>query len=83
MVNFDLVEFGVFTHELETGPGRNSVRIKSKSTYTTHVVVANINHMPQVSMTGPKEILFFHRLHRDVLLGLHSGKSTRPTGPIK
>lgn len=58
MVNVDLIEFGVFTHEFETGPGRNSVRIKSKNTYTTHVVVANINHMPQVSITGHEEICF-------------------------
>jgi hypothetical protein len=31
------------------GPGRNSVRIKSKKTYDTHVSIYNINHMPQVS----------------------------------
>ena len=54
----DLVESGMFTHELETGPGRNSVRIKSISTHTMHVVVANINYMPQVSNIGHKEFLF-------------------------
>ncbi|KIM77143.1 glycoside hydrolase family 16 protein [Piloderma croceum F 1598] len=35
------------------GPGRNSIRIKSINTYTTHVVVANINHMPQGCATWP------------------------------
>jgi len=30
-----------------SGPGRNSVRIRSKKAYTTHVAVFNIRHMPQ------------------------------------
>ncbi|KAF9002493.1 glycoside hydrolase family 16 protein [Cyathus striatus] len=29
------------------GPGRNSVRIRSRKTYTNHVAVFNIRHMPQ------------------------------------
>ncbi|KAF9490953.1 endo-beta-glucanase [Pleurotus eryngii] len=35
------------------GPGRNSVRIQSKKTYTTHVSVYNIRHMPQGCGTWP------------------------------
>ncbi|TFK45227.1 endo-1,3(4)-beta-glucanase-like protein [Heliocybe sulcata] len=36
-----------------TGPGRNSVRIKSVKTYTTHVSVYDIRHMPQGLSTWP------------------------------
>ncbi|EJD00853.1 laminarinase [Fomitiporia mediterranea MF3/22] len=36
-----------------SGPGRNSVRIKSNKTYTTHVVVFDIRHMPQGCATWP------------------------------
>ncbi|EDR02394.1 glycoside hydrolase family 16 protein [Laccaria bicolor S238N-H82] len=35
------------------GPGRNSVRIRSKKTYTTHVAVFNMRHMPQGCGTWP------------------------------
>ncbi|KAF5313915.1 hypothetical protein D9619_013046 [Psilocybe cf. subviscida] len=35
------------------GPGRNSVRIKSQKTYTTHVAVFNLRHMPQGCGTWP------------------------------
>ncbi|RDB18969.1 putative glycosidase C21B10.07 [Hypsizygus marmoreus] len=35
------------------GPGRNSVRIRSKKVYTTHVAVFNIRHMPQGCGTWP------------------------------
>lgn len=34
--------------ELISGPGRNSVRIRSVKAYTTHVAVFDVNHMPQV-----------------------------------
>ncbi|KDQ51418.1 glycoside hydrolase family 16 protein [Jaapia argillacea MUCL 33604] len=34
-------------------PGRNSVRIKSVNTYTTHTVVFDIRHMPQGCATWP------------------------------
>ncbi|KZT18498.1 glycoside hydrolase family 16 protein [Neolentinus lepideus HHB14362 ss-1] len=34
-------------------PGRNSVRIKSVKTYTTHVTVFDIRHMPQGLATWP------------------------------
>ncbi|KAI5122192.1 hypothetical protein M0805_007089 [Coniferiporia weirii] len=36
-----------------SGPGRNSVRIKSDNTYTTHVVVFDMRHMPQGCGTWP------------------------------
>lgn len=36
-----------------SGPGRNSVRIKSNKTYTTHVVIFDIRHMPQGCATWP------------------------------
>jgi len=36
-----------------TGPGRNSVRIRSKNTYTTHVAVFDVRHMPQGCGTWP------------------------------
>ncbi|KAF8636312.1 hypothetical protein AX17_003632 [Amanita inopinata Kibby_2008] len=36
-----------------TGPGRNSVRIRSKNTYTTSVVVFDMRHMPQGCGTWP------------------------------
>ncbi|KAF9443774.1 glycoside hydrolase family 16 protein [Macrolepiota fuliginosa MF-IS2] len=35
------------------GPGRNSVRVRSKKTYTTHVAVFNLNHMPEACSTWP------------------------------
>ncbi|KIM72353.1 glycoside hydrolase family 16 protein [Piloderma croceum F 1598] len=35
------------------GPGRNSVRIKSTKSYTTHVAVFDVNHMPQGCGTWP------------------------------
>ncbi|KAL5488346.1 hypothetical protein ACEPAI_6454 [Sanghuangporus weigelae] len=34
-------------------PGRNSVRIRSLTTYTTHVIVLDIRHMPQGCATWP------------------------------
>ncbi|KZT38118.1 family 16 hypothetical endo-1,3(4)-beta-glucanase from glycoside hydrolase [Sistotremastrum suecicum HHB10207 ss-3] len=36
-----------------SGPGRNSVRIQSVKTYTTHVVVFDVRHMPQGCATWP------------------------------
>ncbi|KAF9469590.1 laminarinase [Collybia nuda] len=36
-----------------SGPGRNSVRIRSNKVYTTHVAVFNIRHMPQGCGTWP------------------------------
>ncbi|KDQ51417.1 glycoside hydrolase family 16 protein [Jaapia argillacea MUCL 33604] len=36
-----------------SGPGRNSVRIQSVKTYTTHVAVFDIRHMPQGCATWP------------------------------
>ncbi|KAF9003020.1 concanavalin A-like lectin/glucanase domain-containing protein [Cyathus striatus] len=36
-----------------SGAGRNSVRIRSKKTYTTHVAVFNMRHMPQGCGTWP------------------------------
>ncbi|EJD42810.1 glycoside hydrolase family 16 protein [Auricularia subglabra TFB-10046 SS5] len=36
-----------------SGPGRQSVRLQSKRTYTTHVVVADLRHMPQGCATWP------------------------------
>ncbi|PFH48249.1 glycoside hydrolase family 16 protein [Amanita thiersii Skay4041] len=36
-----------------SGPGRNSVRIRSKKTYTTHVAVFDMRHMPQGCGTWP------------------------------
>ncbi|TFK39334.1 putative laminarinase [Crucibulum laeve] len=36
-----------------SGAGRNSVRIRSKKTYSTHVAVFNIRHMPQGCGTWP------------------------------
>ncbi|KAL1676386.1 glycoside hydrolase family 16 protein [Schizophyllum commune] len=35
------------------GAGRDSVRIRSKNTYTTHVLVADVRHMPQGCGTWP------------------------------
>ncbi|KAH9475540.1 putative glycosidase C21B10.07 [Psilocybe cubensis] len=35
------------------GPGRNSVRIRSKNTYTTHVAIFDLRHMPQGCGTWP------------------------------
>ncbi|TFK22237.1 family 16 glycosyl hydrolase [Coprinopsis marcescibilis] len=35
------------------GPGRNSVRIRSKKNYTTHVAVFDVKHMPQGCGTWP------------------------------
>ncbi|TFK71165.1 hypothetical protein BDN72DRAFT_937192 [Pluteus cervinus] len=35
------------------GPGRNSVRIRSKKVYTTHVAVFDVRHMPQGCGTWP------------------------------
>ncbi|EAU81590.1 glycosyl hydrolase family 16 [Coprinopsis cinerea okayama7 len=35
------------------GPGRNSVRIRSWKTYTTHVAVFDVKHMPQGCGTWP------------------------------
>jgi len=36
-----------------SGPGRNSVRIRSQKTYTTHVAVFDIAHMPEGCGTWP------------------------------
>ncbi|EKM60723.1 glycoside hydrolase family 16 protein [Phanerochaete carnosa HHB-10118-sp] len=36
-----------------SSPGRNSVRIRSVKTYTTHVVVFDVRHMPQGCGTWP------------------------------
>ncbi|KXN84669.1 putative glycosidase C21B10.07 [Leucoagaricus sp. SymC.cos] len=36
-----------------SGPGRNSVRIRSKKTYATHVAVFDLHHMPQGCGTWP------------------------------
>ncbi|KAF4622600.1 hypothetical protein D9613_009003 [Agrocybe pediades] len=36
-----------------SGPGRNSVRIHTKKTYTTHVAVFDVRHMPQGCGTWP------------------------------
>ncbi|TFK16481.1 family 16 glycosyl hydrolase [Coprinopsis marcescibilis] len=36
-----------------SGPGRNSVRIRSRRAYTTHVAVFDIRHMPQGCGTWP------------------------------
>jgi len=36
-----------------TGPGRNSVRIRSKKTFTTHVAIFDVRHMPQGCGTWP------------------------------
>ncbi|KAF9528602.1 glycoside hydrolase family 16 protein [Crepidotus variabilis] len=36
-----------------SGAGRNSVRIRSKKTYTNHVAVFNVRHMPQGCGTWP------------------------------
>ncbi|KAF4622601.1 hypothetical protein D9613_009002 [Agrocybe pediades] len=35
------------------GPGRNSVRITTKNTYTTHVAIFDVRHMPQGCGTWP------------------------------
>ncbi|KAF8803218.1 endo-1,3(4)-beta-glucanase [Phlegmacium glaucopus] len=35
------------------GPGRNSVKIKSKNVYTNHVVIFDLRHMPQGCGTWP------------------------------
>ncbi|KAH9475564.1 putative glycosidase C21B10.07 [Psilocybe cubensis] len=35
------------------GPGRNSVRIRSVNTYTSHVAVFDVRHMPQGCSTWP------------------------------
>lgn len=35
------------------GPGRNSVRIRSKKTYTSHVAVFDVRHIPQGCGTWP------------------------------
>jgi hypothetical protein len=42
-----------FTNVVRSGSGRNSVRIRSKRTYTTHVAVFDIRHMPQGCGTWP------------------------------
>ncbi|KAJ6513760.1 laminarinase [Mycena vitilis] len=36
-----------------SGPGRNSVRLRSKNAYSTHVAVFDIEHMPQGCGTWP------------------------------
>lgn len=36
-----------------SGPGRNSVRIRSRKTFTTHVVVFDVRHMPEGCGTWP------------------------------
>ncbi|TFK45417.1 putative laminarinase [Heliocybe sulcata] len=36
-----------------SGPGRNSVRLRSDKTYTTHVAIFDIRHMPQGCATWP------------------------------
>ncbi|KAF8193714.1 laminarinase [Pholiota molesta] len=36
-----------------SGPGRNSVRMKSSKTYTTHAAVFDVRHMPQGCGTWP------------------------------
>ncbi|EGN97297.1 glycoside hydrolase family 16 protein [Serpula lacrymans var. lacrymans S7.3] len=36
-----------------SGPGRNSVRIKSNTAYTTHAVIFGMNHMPEGCGTWP------------------------------
>jgi len=36
-----------------SGPGRNSVRIRSNAAYTTHVAVFKVSHMPQGCGTWP------------------------------
>ncbi|KNZ74687.1 putative glycosidase C21B10.07 [Termitomyces sp. J132] len=36
-----------------SGPGRNSVRIKSNKVYTEHVAIFNVRHMPQGCGTWP------------------------------
>ncbi|TFK22266.1 glycoside hydrolase family 16 protein [Coprinopsis marcescibilis] len=43
-----------FTTVLDpAGPGRNSVRIISKQTYTTHVAIFDVRHMPEGCGTWP------------------------------
>ncbi|KAF8869779.1 glycoside hydrolase family 16 protein [Infundibulicybe gibba] len=41
------------TKVVSSGRGRDSVRIKSHATYTTHVAVFNVRHMPQGCRTWP------------------------------
>ncbi|KAG8960026.1 hypothetical protein FRC03_007139 [Tulasnella sp. 419] len=36
-----------------SGPGRKSVRVQSKKQWTTHVIVANVRHMPVGCSTWP------------------------------
>lgn len=43
-----------FTTTLSSsGPGRNSVRLRTKKTYTNHLAVFDIRHMPQGCGTWP------------------------------
>ncbi|KZT20534.1 glycoside hydrolase family 16 protein [Neolentinus lepideus HHB14362 ss-1] len=41
------------TYLSASGPGRDSVRLQSSKTYTTHVAVFDIRHMPQGCATWP------------------------------
>ena len=44
---------GDATRKLSGGKGRDSVRIQSKKTYTTHVQILDLIHMPQGRGTWP------------------------------
>lgn len=69
-----------------SGPGRNSVRIRSVKTYTTHVSV----YVSLLSMTKEPFINVFPLIvsisstcHRDAVLGLLHGKRTKVIGRME
>ncbi|KAF8646280.1 hypothetical protein AX16_007289 [Volvariella volvacea WC 439] len=72
-----------------SGPGRNSVRIRSNKTFRTHVAVFNIRHMPQGCGTWPavwetKESNWPYGGEIDVLEGVNdqgTNAITLHTGP--
>ncbi|KAJ2916095.1 hypothetical protein MD484_g4332, partial [Candolleomyces efflorescens] len=71
------------------GPGRSSVRIRTKKTYTTHVAVFDVRHMPQGCGTWPAiwetdEVNWPNAGEIDILEGVNDqvpNASTLHTGP--
>jgi len=71
------------------GTGRNSVRIRSKKTFTTHVAIFDVRHMPQGCGTWPaiwetKESIWPNGGEIDILEGVNDqgpNRATLHTGP--
>ncbi|KAJ8516684.1 hypothetical protein ONZ45_g6042 [Pleurotus djamor] len=64
-----------------SGPGRNSVRIQSKKSYTTHVAIFDIRHMPQGCGTWPAVSATVHISSYEHAADMHDSIKVWENGP--